>query len=263
MKGITSNSQVWLGFIITPLLFCLLMPGGMILAAKYLPITDSDLISMLHKVLKSLPDGDIKNTIQTLPSVNHQIIYVVINYFLGSLFLMIPCLNSMTIATNSFVGEKERRTLESLLFAPITVKELFLGKVLAAFIPVMSITLGSFLCFAIVADGLTYSMYDHLLLPNGNWLLMIFWLSPIISLLTILFSVLVSSRVQTFQAAQQLGGLVILPIILLLVSQATGFLVLRPIIVFFIGIGLLIICFIVLQQITKWNNRNVLFEKQL
>jgi len=263
IRGITSNSQVWIGFIVTPLLFCILLPAGLILAAKYMDVTDQNLSAILYKILKNLPNGKLKHSIQMLPSINHQILFVGINFFLGSLFLMVPCLNSMMIATNSFVGEKERRTLESLLFAPITVKDLFIGKVLAAFIPVMALTAGSFIIFVIVADALTYSMFEKLLLPNTNWFLLIFWLSPIISLLTILFSVMVSAKVQSFQAAQQFGGVIILPIILLIVSQSSGLLILQPLAVFLIGIGLLVVCLLLLRQITKWNNRSILFEKQV
>ncbi|MDP4162154.1 MAG: ABC transporter permease subunit, partial [Bacillota bacterium] len=160
MKSITSNSQVWIGFIITPILFCIILPAGMILAAKYLPVTDSNLIQMLHKILKSLPEGATRQKIESINKVNYQLSYIFINYLLGSLFLMIPCLNSMMIAVNSFVSEKEGRTLESLLFAPISVKELFVGKMLASFVPVMALTIGSFLCFVLITDVLTYSMFD-------------------------------------------------------------------------------------------------------
>ncbi|MDP4163565.1 MAG: ABC transporter permease, partial [Bacillota bacterium] len=148
-------------------------------------------------------------------------------------------------------------------FAPISVKELFVGKMLASFVPVMALTIGSFLCFVLITDVLTYSMFDSPLLPNLNWILLIFWLSPIIAILTILFSVIVSAKVQSFQAAQQLGSLIVIPILLILVSQATGFLILQPYIVFIIGFALLILCFFLLKRITKFNNRNLLFEKQI
>ena len=42
---------------------------------------------------------------------------------------------SSVVAASSFVGEKERKTLESLLYTPIDIASLFWGKLLSAFIP--------------------------------------------------------------------------------------------------------------------------------
>jgi ABC-2 type transport system permease protein len=172
-------------------------------------------------------------------------------------------INSMMIALNSFVGEKERGTLESLLFAPITVKELFVGKVLSAFVPTMVLTIGSFILFGVITTVITYPMFDAFIFPNTNWLLLVFWLSPIITLFTILIEVLVSARSKSFQEAQQIGGLVILPIVGLFVGQATGMLLISPVILLIVGLVLLVINLLLLFLISKYNNRNTLFESQV
>ncbi len=263
IKGITSNKQVLIGLIILPLIFAVLLPTALILLINFVPLTSSDIEVMTTTILSGLPNGEIKDTINALPSFNHQIIYVVVNYLLGSMFLLIPVINSMMIALNSFVGEKERGTLESLLFAPITVKELFIGKVLSAFVPTMVLTIGSFVIFGIITTSITYPIFDGFIFPNTNWILLVFWLSPIITLFTILIEVLVSARSKSFQEAQQIGGLVILPIVVLFGGQATGMLIISPIILLFVGLFLLMINVLLLFLISKYNNRNTLFESQV
>src|SRR5690606_30011497 len=46
-----------------------------------------------------------------------------------------PISISLVIALETFVGEKERRSLEPLLATPLTNTELYIGKTLAAIIP--------------------------------------------------------------------------------------------------------------------------------
>jgi ABC-2 type transport system permease protein len=263
IKAITSSTQVWLGLILLPVIFSVVFPLAFILFIKNISVTSPELIDLVNNVLKGLEDSKNGELISNLPSIEHQIIYVVVNYLLGSAFLLIPCINAMMIALYSFVGEKERRTMETLLFSPITVKDLFIGKLLAAFIPAISITLISFVLFGVITISLTYDMFGFLIFPNANWLILILWLVPLITLLTILVNVFVSARSKGFQEAQQLGGILILPIMGLFVGQATGFLVINPVFLMMIGVVILVINLILLKIMTKFNDRNTLFEKQI
>lgn len=263
IKAITSSVQVWLGLILLPAIFSVIFPLVFIIFIKYLPLTSPELTDLVETVLKGLQETKAGELISSLPSMKHQIIYVVINYMLGSIFLLIPCLNAMMIALHSFVGEKERRTMETLLFSPITVKDLFIGKVLSAFIPAIGITLISFILFGIITISLTYDMFGFLIFPNANWLILILWVVPMITILTILVNVFVSARAKGFQEAQQLGGILILPIMVLFVGQATGFLVMNPVVLSLIGLVLLILNLVLLKMMTKYNDRNRLFEKQI
>ncbi|MEH7885721.1 ABC transporter permease subunit [Bacillus sp. JJ1609] len=263
IKAITSSVQVWLGLILLPVIFSVIIPLAFILVIKYLPLSSPEFTDLVDKVLKGLQETKAGEFISSLPSMKHQIIYVVINYMFGSIFLLIPCLNAMMIALHSFVGEKERRTMETLLFSPITVKDLFLGKVLSAFIPAIGITLLSFVLFGIITISLTFDMFGFLIFPNANWLILILWVVPMITILTILVNVFVSARAKGFQEAQQLGGLLILPIMGLFVGQATGFLVMKPAVLSLIGLVLLILNLVLLKIMTKYNDRNTLFEQQI
>jgi ABC-2 type transport system permease protein len=263
IRGITSSVQVWLGLILLPLIFSVIFPLAFILLVKNVPISSPELIDLVDNVLKGLKGTKSGEMIGSLPSLEHQIIFVVVNYLLGSIFLLIPTINAMMIALHSFVGEKEKRTMETLLFSPITVKELFIGKVLSAFIPSIIITWVSFLLFGIITVSLTYNMFGYLIFPNANWLILMLWVVPVITILTILVNVFVSARAKGFQEAQQLGGILILPIMALFIGQATGFLIIKPFLLALIGVIILILNFILLKMMTKYNDRNTLFEKQI
>ena len=67
---------------------------------------------------------------------------LVLGYLLSPLLLVIPLMVSAVLAADAFAGEKERRTLEGLLLLPIADRDLFLAKVLSAYLPALVITTG-------------------------------------------------------------------------------------------------------------------------
>jgi len=263
MKMITSNLQIWLPMIILPLMLGVIMPGALLIALKSSDLSGVKGVETFLNVITKMPAGALQDQFAALPTINHQLIYLLTNYTFAPIFLLIPVMACSLIAANSFVGEKERRTLESLLFAPVTVKELFVAKVLAALIPALALTLVTILLYGVIVDGLTYGMFGGLIFPNWNWVLLILWVVPAISLCTILISVLISARVKGFQEAQQLAGVIVLPVVALVVGQGTGLLFVTPILMGVIGAVLYAVCALVLPRIAKLNDRELLFERQV
>jgi len=141
------------------------------------------------------------------------------------LFLMMPAIIPVTIASYSIVGEKNTRTLEPLLATPITTGQLLGGKALAAAIPAVIATLGSFLIFAGGTAILAASPAVALQLFSPLWLLAIFVVGPLLSLAGVSLAVMISSRVNDPRAAEQLAVLVILPVLALFLGQMAGVLV--------------------------------------
>ncbi|GFN31392.1 ABC transporter permease subunit [Paenibacillus xylaniclasticus] len=263
IKGITGNVQVWLGLILLPLLFGVVVPSVLILLAKAGNLADNDIADLVQKVIVQLPDGEMRHRLNEFPTMNHQVIYLFVNYMLGPFFLLIPVLNALMISLNSLVGEKERRTLESLLFAPVDLKSLFLGKMAATLIPTLVVTFISFLLCGILTNSLAYSMFDDLIFPNWTWIVLLLWLSPMLTGLVILISIMISARSKGFQEAQQLGGIIVLPIVALAISQLTGVVLLNIQWLFAIGCVLLVVNLLLLRRLAKSNQRHILFERQV
>ena len=154
------------------------------------------------------------------------------------MFLLIPVMCASIMGASSFVGEKEHKTLESLMYTPLSLRELFVAKVAGTVLVSYLTALVTVIAFGIVVDigGLVY--FGHLIFPNLKWLILIFWVTPGVTVLGVAFMVRVSAKANTFQDAQQMAAFVVLPILLLVGGQATGlFLLDEPIL---LGVGLLI-----------------------
>jgi ABC-2 type transport system permease protein len=136
-------------------------------------------------------------------------------------FLIIPLALPVSIAAYSIVGEKTTKSLEPLLATPISVTELLIGKGLAAAIPAVGATWLSYLIYAIIARFLT-SAQIYGIIVSPAWILMILVLTPLLCILGIGAGIIVSSRVNDPRAAEQLGSLVMLPILALYGVQLAG-----------------------------------------
>lgn len=136
-------------------------------------------------------------------------------------FLLMPAYIPLAIATFSIIGEKQARSLEPVLAAPIRTVELLSGKVIAALVP------------GVLAGWLTYLVFVALALivygpallgvvTGPSWLVGVFVLGPAVGLSSVVAGVIVSSRVSDPRVAQQIGGIIIVPIIGIILLQATG-----------------------------------------
>lgn len=181
----------------------------------------------------------VKNLLGAIADLppREQLPVLVLQLLLSPLLLVIPLMVSAVLAADAFAGEKERRTLESLLHLPITDRDLFLAKLLGAFVPALVITWGGTVLYAIVANVIAWPVTGRLIIPFSQWALMMAWVAPAVALLAIGLLVLVSSRARTTQEANQLGGAVILPLILLAAGQAAGFLLTPLPVVFAMGLA--------------------------
>ncbi|MBN1659025.1 MAG: ABC transporter permease subunit [Anaerolineae bacterium] len=136
-------------------------------------------------------------------------------------FLIIPLALPVSIAAYSIVGEKTTKSLEPLLATPISVAELLIGKGLAAAIPAVGATWISYLVYAIIARFLTNDpVYSIIVSPA--WILIILVLTPLLCILGISAGIIVSSRVNDPRAAEQLGSLIMLPVLALYGVQFAG-----------------------------------------
>jgi ABC-2 type transport system permease protein len=137
-------------------------------------------------------------------------------------FVVIAAILPTVIASYSFVGEKIEKSLEPLLATPTTDGELLLGKSLAAFIPCMGATYIGATVFMVIVDIWSIMRQGTLLLPNVTFAVILAVIAPLTCVLSVEASVIISSRVNDVRAAQQLGGLVVLPLIFLVIlsSQA-------------------------------------------
>lgn len=263
IRSVTASVQLWLPMLIVPLIIGIIMPSALLWAASRMELRSLGNISFLLESLDALTHGGQIPQLASMPSDNHRIVYYLAMYMFAPLFLIIPVMASSILTANSFAGEKERKTLEGLLFTPISMDTLFKGKVLAALIPSLLLSWVTFLFYGIIANILMYPLFGTLMFPNLNWIILVVWVVPACSLMVILLNVLISAKVRGFQEAYQLGGLIVLPLIALVAGQASGMLLIGPWMLLLIGALLLLISMVLLRFVTQWNSRQQLAESQI
>jgi len=125
-----------------------------------------------------------------------------------------PISVSLVIALESFVGEKERHSIEPLLSSPLTNAQLYLGKLLAALVPPL---LGSFLGIFVYLIGVNHQV---------GWqappilLVQVLLLTVVQAVLMVSGAVVISAQTTSVRAANLLASFIIIPMALLLQGEA-------------------------------------------
>ena len=212
VRGITSNKQVLTVMLVVPIVLTIIVPSAVVLTAVLSP----ESVSELQTLLDMLPAAGAGSNQQ-------QVIFgLVLNSIMPAFFLMIPIMASSVMAASSFVGEKEKRTLETLLYSPLSLRQLFRAKILAGFFVGMMVSCISFAAMLLVLELEAFFLTGELIMPGAGWLPVMLLVSPAISLIAIAVTVRGSAKAQTVEEAQQRAVFLIFPIIALLIGQFTG-----------------------------------------
>jgi ABC-type Na+ efflux pump permease subunit len=123
---------------------------------------------------------------------------------------VLPAFSAVGIAAGQFAGEKERGLLTPLLASPASNGAIFGGKVLGAILPPLAYAALAGATYLLGAAVLLGPASLGLLSPGVTVATML--LVPAVTCFAAVVASLISSRVRTFNAAQQLGGLVLAPV---------------------------------------------------
>jgi ABC-2 type transport system permease protein len=184
-------------------------------------------------------------------------VYMVSQFML--MFMILPLAIPVTISAYSIVGEKTTRSLEPLLATPITTAELLTGKSLAAAIPAILATYGAFTLFALGAWILIPNRALFLALMDARWLIAVFIVGPLMAIMSIDVSIIVSSRVNDPRVAEQLSMVVIVPLLAVFFAQIGGLIVINSKLVIGIAGGLVILdCILVYLAVRLFQRETIL-----
>jgi ABC-type Na+ efflux pump permease subunit len=179
--------------------------------------------AVTNAALDQLPTAAVQHLSNVPTSNRDATLELLVKVFSIPLFWVIPVALTPALAADSFVGERERASLEPLLATPIETGQLLLGKLAASIVPA---TLGTWLG-VVVFWAMTLlsrsTLYPRWLLGDGDWVFSLLVVAPLVALFTASVAALISTRVSGYRVAYQLNGLVALPVVLLLIP-ATAFL---------------------------------------
>jgi len=234
LKVVTRSKAIMVPMVIVPLIFIVALPAAVGFFAPQMAAAgeaeDLDqFLEMMPEPMRRMFGGYDDAQI---------LVVVLLEHLFAPMFLIVPIMVASTIAAGSFVGEKERKTLEALLHTPTTDTELFVGKLLASWIPAFLVGLGAFVLYAVVVNASGWRVMGGLFFPNAMWVALVLWLAPAAAGVGLGVIILISSKVSTFQDAYQLSGLTVVPVLLLVFGQIAGVLYLNVVAVLLMGLFL-------------------------
>jgi len=259
-KEVKQNKAAWVPAIVLPLIFAILLPVLFSSVPRFIPAED-----LQHEL------GDVEFMLKNLPpnlqaifdglKLEQMFVLYMTAFLLAPLFLILPLMFSAVVGADSFVGERERKTMEALLYTPTSDMELFLGKVLAAVIPAIALSWLTYLVYIIVVNIASFWLFHRIWFPLPTWWPMMFWLTPAFALLGISATVMISSRVKTFMEAYQLSASLVVLVLALIVGQVTGVMVLGVGTVMLIGTLIWIVDAVLIYLSVRNFKRSTLIAK--
>jgi ABC-type Na+ efflux pump permease subunit len=237
LKVVLKSKAVLFPLIFVPALVLVMMPlqiGVMLANADPDAAFVADFREESALFFASLP-GTISERLDGYDNEIQRMTYVIYNLFFPAFYLLMPTMVANVIAADSFAGEKERKTLEALIYTPTRDRELYVAKLFGPWVAGVAVGILTYAAFALVTTLTTFNLMGGAFVFNLTWLLMVLWVTPAASALGLGAMVLVSSRVSTFQEAYQLGGVVVIPLVLMLLGQIAGVVYFSPLVV--VGVG--------------------------
>jgi ABC-type Na+ efflux pump permease subunit len=122
---------------------------------------------------------------------------------------VVPSTAATGIAAGQFVGEKEKGSLTPLLASPASNLAIFGGKTLGAIIPAILFSIVAVAAYVVGLAAVVGVAPLRLISPSAAVAMLA--LIPASALFAASVASLISSRVRTYNAAQQLAGLALLP----------------------------------------------------
>lgn len=232
--------------VIVPLILVIAVPVVFLLVVLFAP---ADQVNGADTLMKMLPEEAKGYSIQQAS------MYMMSNMMFPMFFLMIPLMVSSVSAANSFVGEKERGTLETLLTTPMSLSQIFKAKVLGCILLSAVVTAISFLTFtAVMTIGTVILKMPFFL--NWSWVVLLLLFAPAITVFGVVFMVLVSAKSKSYVESVQTSGYIILPLVLLFVGEFTGLFMLNALSFLIISAVVIVVDYFI------WNATARSFESE-
>jgi ABC-2 type transport system permease protein len=126
------------------------------------------------------------------------------------------------IASYSIVGEKVEKSLEPLLATPLTDGEILLGKAIAAVLPTLVAMYAGATVFMVGVDAVTFGELGYNYFPNWTFGVLLLVLVPVAVVMSVLYSIIVSSRVNDVRSANSFGIFIFLPFLAIYLASEIG-----------------------------------------
>ena len=214
------SRDYWIPLVILGGMFFVILPS-ILLGAMSL-VKDTGAVAQIGDIIGTLPES-IQQNIQGDNGATRAS-YAFAVYLLAPIAIIVPLTISSAVGANSIVGERERGTGEYLAHSPLTVKEIYLGKLIASLIPGYAAGIVGFALYSVVVNVIVGSQVGGWFFPTAGWLLLVLWVVPPFIAIALSLILRLSARVRSAASAHQASSLVTLPVILMSYGVASGLL---------------------------------------
>lgn len=210
LRRLFKSKDYWIPLMMLATLFFVFMP---LLALGVIGmLANTSIAQQLAGMVDSIP-ADISQSLPTNDPAA-QAAYLIAVYMLAPIAIIVPLTISVAVASNAVVGERERGTGEFLAHSPLTMKEIYFGKLIASLVPGYLITIVGFTLYSVVVNVTVGPRIGGWFFPTSGWFLLIILVIPPIIAIAIALVLRMSARMRSAAAAQQASSLVSLPIII-------------------------------------------------
>jgi len=214
------TKDYWIPLVILGGLFFVVMPA--ILLGSIGLVERSPILGQIGDIIGTLPEAVQENIEGDNPAARASYAFAV--YLLAPIAIIVPLTISSAVGANSIVGERERGTGEYLAHSPLTVKEIYVAKLIASLIPGYLAGIVGFTFYSLVVNVIVGSQVGGWFFPTVGWLLLVLWVIPPFIAIALALILRLSARVRSAASAQQASSLVTLPVILASYAVASGLL---------------------------------------
>jgi ABC-2 type transport system permease protein len=214
------TKDYWIPLVILGGIFFVVLP--IILLGSLGLVQQSAAIGQIGQIIGTLPDAIQQNIEGDNPATRASYAFAV--YLLAPIAIVVPLTISSAVGANSIVGERERGTGEYLAHSPLTVKEIYIAKLIASLIPGYLAGIVGFGLYALVVNIIVGPQVGGWFFPTVGWMLLVLWVIPPFIAIALSLILRLSAKVRSAASAHQASSLVTLPVILMSYAVATGLL---------------------------------------
>ena len=218
LRQLIQARDFWLPMMILGGIFFFFIPAVLLLTITQ--VGDIEVVQKISATLEVLPQqaqDQLKGDTEA-----GRTSYALAVYLLAPVAVVVPLTISTAVGAATIVGERERGTGEFLAHSPATVREIYLGKLIASLIPGYVTTMVGFGIYSLLVNVIVGPEVGGWFFPTREWWVLMLWVVPPFLALTLSLVLRLSARVKSTAAAQQASGLVTLPLIMVAYSQSTG-----------------------------------------
>lgn len=214
-------------------------------------------IIMLTLIFPALMNFTARQAVNFVERYNAPVIGNRLIPFLLMVVGFFPISISLVIALESFVGEKERHSIEPLLCSPLSNWQLYLGKLLAAMVPPV---IGSYLGIIVYLIGVYFQVGWR---PEPILLIQIIMLTSVQAIMMVSGAVVISSQTTSVRAANLLASFIIIPAALLIQGESIVMFWAQYDALWWVLLGLLLITALLIRTGLAYFNREDMLGREL